>query len=100
MNYNTNISTASMPKSFKQDSPKGKKAAPIIVTDAGEIFQRGKKGKWSFEEEEALRDGLMIHGKGNWSSILQDPSFSNILKGRTGVNLKDKWVNWSKAGAL
>ena len=99
MNNNTNISTSSMPKSLKHDSPKGKKAVPIIVTDAGEVLL-GKKGKWSFDEEQAFRDGLKIHGKGNWSTILQDPDFSKVLKGRTGVNLKDKWVNWVKAGAI
>jgi len=94
---NSSSITVSVPKSLKQRGPK--QSAPIIVTDAGEV-SLGKKGKWSSDEEQALRDGLKVHGKGNWSSILQDPSFSDILKGRTGVNLKDKVVNWSKAGAL
>ena len=93
-NNSSSINTSSVPKSLKQRSPK--KAAPIIVTDAGEVLL-GKKGKWTSDEEKALKAGVKVHGKGNWSHILQDPDFSNILKGRTGVNLKDKWVNLLKA---
>ena len=93
-NNSSSIITSSVPKSLKQRSLK--KAAPIIVTDVGEVLL-GKKGKWSIDEEQALKAGLKVHGKGNWSNILQDPDFSKVLKGRTGVNLKDKWVNWTKA---
>lgn len=35
---------------------------------------------YSFEEEQALINGVAKHGKGNWRIILSDPDFRDILK--------------------
>lgn len=53
------------------------------------------RGYWCGEEEEALRRGVQKHGIGAWERIRHDPEFK-ILKGRTGVQLKDKWRNLIK----
>ncbi|KAL6882087.1 hypothetical protein ACP4OV_011559 [Aristida adscensionis] len=51
------------------------------------------KQKWTPEEEEALRRGVLKHGAGKWRSILKDPKFSPVLSSRSNVDLKDKWRN-------
>ncbi|KAM3253957.1 hypothetical protein ACQJBY_047829 [Aegilops geniculata] len=51
------------------------------------------KQKWTAEEEAALKAGIGKHGAGKWRTILKDPEFSNILRYRSNVDLKDKWRN-------
>ncbi|XBH67289.1 hypothetical protein VPH35_095692 [Triticum aestivum] len=51
------------------------------------------KQKWTAEEEAALKAGIGKHGAGKWRTILKDPEFSNILRCRSNVDLKDKWRN-------
>uniref|UniRef100_A0ACD5YK60 Uncharacterized protein n=1 Tax=Avena sativa TaxID=4498 RepID=A0ACD5YK60_AVESA len=51
------------------------------------------KQKWTAEEEAALKAGIGKHGTGKWRTILKDPEFSNILRYRSNVDLKDKWRN-------
>lgn len=51
------------------------------------------KQKWTSEEEAALKAGIAKHGAGKWRTILKDPEFSNILRYRSNVDLKDKWRN-------
>ncbi|KAM0880223.1 hypothetical protein ACQ4PT_033727 [Festuca glaucescens] len=51
------------------------------------------KQKWTAEEEAALKAGISKHGTGKWRTILKDPEFSNILRYRSNVDLKDKWRN-------
>lgn len=51
------------------------------------------KQKWTSEEEAALKAGIHKYGAGKWSTILKDPEFSNILRSRSNVDLKDKWRN-------
>ncbi|KAG9142247.1 hypothetical protein Leryth_007676 [Lithospermum erythrorhizon] len=53
------------------------------------------KQKWTPEEEEALKAGIIKHGAGKWRTILKDPEFSSILCLRSNVDLKDKWRNMS-----
>lgn len=50
---------------------------------------------WTTEEENALREGVLRHGVGNWAKIRDDPDFSFHLnpKVRDNVALKDKWRN-------
>jgi Myb-like DNA-binding domain len=53
---------------------------------------------WSKEEERAVLDGHRRYdGQPNmWASILEDPSFRDILKNRTNVDIKDKYRNLMK----
>lgn len=47
--------------------------------------------RWSPLEENTLRAGVELYGKGNWKVILTaDP---DIFEGRSAVDLKDKWRN-------
>jgi len=50
------------------------------------------RGYWDEEEEDSLRDAVQKHGIGAWERMRHDPEFM-VLKGRTGVQLKDKWRN-------
>ncbi|GLT75388.1 hypothetical protein SLA2020_471190 [Shorea laevis] len=51
------------------------------------------KQKWTAEEEAALKAGVLKHGTGKWRTILSDPEFSDVLRLRSNVDLKDKWRN-------
>ncbi|KAK8453507.1 hypothetical protein SEVIR_5G292800v4 [Setaria viridis] len=53
------------------------------------------KQKWTQEEEEALRRGVLKHGAGKWRTIQKDPEFSPVLSSRSNIDLKDKWRNLS-----
>ncbi|KAL6850216.1 hypothetical protein ACP4OV_020843 [Aristida adscensionis] len=53
------------------------------------------KQKWTAEEEEALRRGVLKHGAGKWRTIQKDPEFSPVLSSRSNIDLKDKWRNLS-----
>ena len=48
-----------------------------------------KRRKWNEEETKWLADGVEKFGAGNWATILKGYPF----KGRTAVNLKDRWRN-------
>lgn len=50
---------------------------------------------WEAHEEQALRDGVKKHGLGAWEKIRTDGEFE-VLKTRSGVQLKDKWRNLVK----
>ena len=77
------------PHKLIQNQPKSSKFQQI---------HNGRR-KWTLDEEEAVVQGVQIHGH-NWSHILDDPKFSNRLRGRTNVNIKDKWRNLEKAAAI
>ncbi|RLN23641.1 single myb histone 4 [Panicum miliaceum] len=53
------------------------------------------KQKWTSEEEDALRRGVLKHGAGKWRTIQKDPEFSPVLSSRSNIDLKDKWRNLS-----
>ena len=53
-----------------------------------------KRRPFTQEEVDWLREGVSRFGVGRWRSILDSYNF----KGRTTVNLKDKWRNLVKAG--
>lgn len=55
------------------------------------------KQKWTAEEEEALRNGVLKHGAGKWKNIQRDPEFNHLLFARSNIDLKDKWRNLSVA---
>ena len=46
------------------------------------------KQKWTSEEEEALRRGVLKHGAGKWRTIQKDPEFSPVLSCRSNIDLK------------
>jgi len=46
------------------------------------------KQKWTSEEEDALRRGVLKHGAGKWRTIQKDPEFSPVLSSRSNINLK------------
>ncbi|KAL2462552.1 Telomere repeat-binding factor 5 [Forsythia ovata] len=54
-----------------------------------------QKVKWTSEEEEALKAGVVKHGTGKWKNILRDPQFAPYLTNRSNIDLKDKWRNMS-----
>ncbi|XP_021724094.1 uncharacterized protein LOC110691462 [Chenopodium quinoa] len=63
----------------------------------GSPVGRRKKIRWTAEEEETLKKGVEIYDQGNgrtilWKSILEYGD-SVFRKGRTAVDLKDKWRN-------
>ncbi|KAA8541665.1 hypothetical protein F0562_022817 [Nyssa sinensis] len=58
-----------------------------------------QKQKWTAEEEEALRAGVVKHGTGKWKNILKDPEFAPFLTQRSNIDLKDKWRNMSVSTA-
>ncbi|KAL8160892.1 hypothetical protein V2J09_012381 [Rumex salicifolius] len=55
------------------------------------------KQKWTAEEEEALRAGILKYGPGKWKFIQRDPEFNKHLYSRSNIDLKDKWRNMSAA---
>ena len=44
--------------------------------------------KWTPEEEEALKAGVIKHGAGKWSTILKDSEFSGVSYLHSYVDLK------------
>ncbi|EJU00293.1 hypothetical protein DACRYDRAFT_54392 [Dacryopinax primogenitus] len=45
---------------------------------------------WTKEETQMLIDGCEAHGVGNWTTILNDPSYS--FQSRSATDLKDRYV--------
>ncbi|GMI11963.1 hypothetical protein TrLO_g5757 [Triparma laevis f. longispina] len=56
--------------------------------------KRPKKRMWTEEEAECVRAGVARYGEGRWADILHE--YSDVLVGRTSVNVKDKWRNMNK----
>ena len=56
---------------------------------------RQKNRRWSDEERDALVDGVLIYGTGQWAAIL-DRYTTIFAPGRTSVDIKDKWRNLVK----
>jgi hypothetical protein len=52
------------------------------------------KGRWTLEEEEALIEGVRLHGRGKWIEIMSDTSLWGGQKcQRSQWSVKDKWRN-------
>lgn len=58
--------------------------------------KRNKRVKWTTDEVNALRDGVLKHGQGRWAVILRDYAHA-FHPARISVDLKDKWRNLSKS---
>jgi len=65
------------------------------VNLVGKESGMGKYRVWEKEELAALKVGVQRHGAGNWELIRTDPELQ-ILLGRSGVQIKDKWRNLVK----
>jgi hypothetical protein len=52
---------------------------------------------WSAEEKEALKAGLCRYGIGGWKEMLVDVHLGSVLRGRTNVDLKDKYRTMIKS---
>lgn len=74
-------------------SPKMKKVSPLKEYDdsTNVIKKRRITKRWSQLEKETLLAGVNKFGEGNWTFILS--THKDVFKGRTSVDLKDKWRN-------
>ncbi|CAF0733088.1 unnamed protein product [Brachionus calyciflorus] len=61
-------------------------------------FVQQKRTKWTDQETIYLVVGVELYGKGNWAKILK--RFSDKLKNRSSVHLKDKYRNLERANEL
>merc|ERR1719326_1859090 len=52
---------------------------------------------WTEAEVIALTAGVKRHGAGKWVYILRDLDFGPHLRGRTNIDLKDKWRSLQRA---
>ncbi|XP_051974202.1 telomeric repeat binding factor a isoform X5 [Xyrauchen texanus] len=57
------------------------------VPPAPSSKERQTRRKWSVEESDWLKNGVALYGEGKWGKIHSAFPF----KGRTAVNLKDRW---------
>ncbi|KAI1889072.1 hypothetical protein AGOR_G00175290 [Albula goreensis] len=64
----------------------------ILASSENTVRTRKEKTKWLFEEDKNLRRGVLRHGEGKWSKILQEFDFQS----RTAVMLKDRWRTLKK----
>ncbi|XP_066524341.1 telomeric repeat binding factor a [Hoplias malabaricus] len=56
------------------------------------LESHGKRKKWTEEESEWVRKGVALYGEGRWEKIKTLYPF----KGRTAVNIKDRWRTMKK----
>ncbi|XP_030623412.1 telomeric repeat-binding factor 1 [Chanos chanos] len=64
--------------SFDSETPQKTESKPL----AGR-----SRRMWTYEEDKALRRGVLHYGEGKWAKILQEFDFGD----RTSVMLKDRW---------
>eukprot|EP01031_Cornospumella_fuschlensis_P026377 gene26377-31872_t len=85
-------SPAKSPAATKGAKPGPQAKRTPVVED-----KNSSRTKWSYDEEEALREGVKRYGVGKWREIKSDPDFAAVLKKRDPVQLKDKYRNlWKK----
>ncbi|KAE8778610.1 Telomeric repeat-binding factor 2 [Hordeum vulgare] len=58
------------------------------------------KQKWTAEEEAALKAGTGKHEAKKWCTILKDPEFRNILRYRSNIDLKVRFLGCQTLPAL
>nr|AFK34283.1 unknown [Lotus japonicus] len=70
-----------------------KKVSPLKEYDdsTNVIKKRRITKRWCQLEKETLLAGVNKFGEGNWTFILS--THKDVFKGRTSVDLKDKWRN-------
>ncbi|KAJ8245615.1 hypothetical protein GJAV_G00272650 [Gymnothorax javanicus] len=74
-----------------EDSLFPKKPQRTKGTGAPKRTQEARR-RWTAEESEWVRRGVAQYGEGNWAKIRDRYPF----KGRTAVNIKDRWRNMKK----
>lgn len=62
-----------------------------IFNDKGNVV---KRRRWTEEEKNAVKQGVEMHGVGNWVKIKDE--YAEILRNRTSVQIKDVWRTMSK----
>lgn len=82
------------PKHYRMNQGKGISSYDFNPTPSPEKQPRIKHA-WTKEEEEKLKEGFERFGHSQWKAILE---FGRLVfwKGRTTVDLKDKWRNLKK----
>ncbi|KAJ0254090.1 Trichome differentiation protein GL1 [Hirschfeldia incana] len=58
-------------------------------TEEGENHQEYKKGLWTVEEDNILRDYVLTHGKGQWNRIVRKTGLK-----RCGKSCRLRWINY------
>ncbi|KAL2508156.1 uncharacterized protein Fot_31803 [Forsythia ovata] len=84
---------------LKLPSPKRRPVSPLKKYEIEQPMKRRRVGKWSADEEDALRTGVNKYGEGRWKVILTE--FRDVFKDRRNeVDLKDKWRNMKRTREL
>lgn len=52
-----------------------------------------KRKPWTKQQEQALVAAIKKYGEGRWAVMLSDLELSHEFRGKTGMQLKDKWRN-------
>jgi hypothetical protein len=92
------ITVPSPPRSTRSRGSRGQ------VTDPN--YDHPKSGNltgrraWSIQETAAIVQGVRRHGRSNPKDILADPEFSEILKFRTNVSIKDRIRTMERNGDM
>ncbi|PNH08341.1 hypothetical protein TSOC_005080 [Tetrabaena socialis] len=76
--------------------PEQQPPQPQPRAGAGPGFNRCAKQHWFRPETMALLNGLIKYRSTTYQWILTDPEFAPYLEGRTGVNMKDRWLTLVK----
>ena len=98
-NNHSRTAGGSSSKSDKEVPPKNLAIARISTPTS----ERGirKRMRWTKEETDILIAGVQAHGRGCWAAILRDPKSAFLReRGRTQVNLKDKWRTLKTQGKV
>ena len=68
---------------------------PGLFDDQGKVTRRTP---WTEEEKTCVRQGVQQYGLGNWLAIKEE--YSDILRNRTNVQIKDCWRTLVKNGIV
>ncbi|KAE8729797.1 hypothetical protein F3Y22_tig00003194pilonHSYRG00006 [Hibiscus syriacus] len=71
-------------------SPRTEHISLLNIDEPKRWMRRRKVNKWTYEEENALAEGVRKYGY-QWTRILE--TYQEISRERTAVDLKDKWRN-------
>ncbi|XP_039035188.1 telomeric repeat-binding factor 2-like [Hibiscus syriacus] len=71
-------------------SPRTEHISLLNIDEPKRWMRRRKVNKWTYEEENALAEGVRKYGY-QWTRILE--TYQEISRERTSVDLKDKWRN-------